>query len=429
MVIVVDYYYLLKKVTFLLGVSPPVKRHKTKEILPAMTNQQQDTDKLIIRILNGTALTEDYVRLKKWLEEDEQNRIYFKQARKVWHITSHTPVSPEELTLALKKYRNYIHNHKFISSVRIFMKISGYAAIAILAFGISYLLLQQNDIQPEKTERQNNNVMLSEEIPSGQIKLKRSDGSIINLSDTTSNIRMETDGTILNRNGERALEYKTTVVPIKEEMIYNELFIPAGERFHLTLADGTGVWLNGGSSLSYPVNFSGKRREIRLCGQAYLEVSKDKQHPFIIKTDKMEIEVLGTSFEVAAYLQDEEIYMTLVEGSVKVSAQGQIIIAKPDEQVILNSLTGGIKSKTVDAHALTMWKDGVLILHNQTFRQMLQKLERWYGVEFFNLTKITNTELFNGKFDREDITTAMETISKSAGISYSIKGRAITIFN
>ena len=185
--------------------------------------------------------------------------------------------------------------------------------------------------------------------------------------------------------------------------------------------------MNGESSLRYPVNFTTEKRIVTLTGQAYFEVSKDEEHPFIVITQNMNIEVIGTSFDVNSYPDSELNTMTLVTGKVKVTTPYKQIIASPNDQIYYNTNTYKTGSQKVNALSEVLWKDGILSLKDLPFEQVLQKLQRWYGYTFINKTTISDNELFNGKFDQEDIDTVMETLALSINIQYSIKNDTIII--
>ena len=188
----------------------------------------------------------------------------------------------------------------------------------------------------------------------------------------------------------------------------------------MLLSDGTRVYLTSNSYLRYPSRFDDDKREVTLVGRAYFEVKKSKV-PFIVNTSDMNIEVLGTSFDVESRNTGISSSVILVEGSVKVNAQGKSQIIFPDEQISLHRSSKELTVKSVDSRMMTMWKDGVLVVHGQTFGELIESLSSWYGVRIVNKSNVSKTERFNGRFDREDIEAAIKAISISAGIIYKIE--------
>lgn len=383
-----------------------------------------NTDLFLTRIFEGKASPDELLQLKEWLG-DEQHYAYFIRFKKLWNATAGTRVSQEALELAVVDYRRYMDSHPVRRVGRLHW-MAAVAAVVLLLSASSYFLFR-NSGQPQPAVP----LPFTEQYQSlnqskHSVTLRYADGRVENLSDAKEAQKIA-DGALLSRNNKRELEYRQqdSAVTVLQ---YHELYVPAGERFNLILADGTRVWLNSETTLRYPVCFTGNTREVQLHGQAYFEVYPDKAHPFHVFTEKMNVEALGTAFDVSAYDEDlEETGMVLVEGSVRVTAGEQQLIAIPDQQVVLRQASGQLDVRSVDARKLTLWKEGVLVIRQLSFKQMVHKLEQWYGVKIVNQTLISDSELFNGKFTREDIRKALETISVSAGISYTIEDGQIVI--
>ena len=166
---------------------------------------------------------------------------------------------------------------------------------------------------------------------------------------------------------------------------------PRGKDYHLTLADGTQVWLNAESHLEFPDRFTGEKREVRLQGEAYFEVKKDIKHPFIVYSDYLTTRVLGTAFNVRAR-SGRDASVTLVSGRVLVKSQDVDQVLTPGQQA---SLTGShLAVKTVDTYPYTQWKEGFFYFDNQSLFNIMQELARWYGVNVsFDDTSKMNVRL------------------------------------
>ena len=155
------------------------------------------------------------------------------------------------------------------------------------------------------------------------------------------------------------------------------LSVPRGQDYHLTLADGTQVWLNAESRLEFPDRFNGNTREVRLQGEAYFEVKKDAKRPFIVHSDYLTTRVLGTSFNMRARSRTDA-NVTLVSGRVQVKAGDATEVLTPGHQA---SLTGSkLAVKAVDTYPITQWKEGFFYFDNQSLFKIMQELSRWYGV-------------------------------------------------
>ena len=217
-----------------------------------------------------------------------------------------------------------------------------------------------------------------------------------------------------------AYEVRDSVVTEEGELSYNQIIVPAGERFSVRLSDGTKVWINSESSLRYPAYFGKSIREVEARGNVYFEVAKDSTRPFVVVSRELKTEVLGTRFEVNTYGDRDEVSATLVEGSVRVNVGSRFVVIKPNQQFTFNTKNGTIEVNKVDAARKVMWKDGVLVIDNEAFRDVIWKLERWYGVAIVNETGLVFTQSFSGEFDREDIHVAIESLCANLNITYTM---------
>lgn len=217
----------------------------------------------------------------------------------------------------------------------------------------------------------------------------------------------------------------------------NTITIPVGGEYSLTLSDGTRVWMNAASTLRFPSEFTGKTREVELLqGEAFFEVAKNTSHPFHVAVSKsaaqgtMNIEVLGTSFNVSAYQTDEDIQTTLVSGAVKVSSESglQSAVLKPGNQASF-SAGSQLEVAKVDTDLATAWKDGFFQYENTPLPKVLDELSRWYNVKVIYKGEPKNETTITGRFDRRSsLQETLESI-RFIGIKleYRLENRAIVI--
>lgn len=201
--------------------------------------------------------------------------------------------------------------------------------------------------------------------------------------------------------------------------------VPAGQRFRLTLGDGTEVWLNAESSLEYPASFQGKgERRVRVSGEAYFEVQRDTAHPFTVDFGAGEsVRVLGTSFNIRAYEGDARHTTTLVEGGIRysVEGQGEGIILRPNEQVNLECATGEREVKQVDAGDYGTWREGIIRFEEERLPELAVRLERLYGVRI-EVDKRLEGCSFTGKIRQErGIGHILELLEKTTGVRHEMK--------
>lgn len=183
----------------------------------------------------------------------------------------------------------------------------------------------------------------------------------------------------------------------------NTLYVPAGQRARITLQDGTEVWLNAKSTLTYPSHFSRKKREVEIIGEAYFNVAKNKNKPFIVSTQHINLHVLGTQFNVSSYPDAGYIQTDLVEGSLKVCDELNLknsVILKPNEQVIIRN-NQMVVENIINSERL-LWKDGIYSFQNERLIDIIDKLQRYYDVTI----DVKDPEIFNvrytGKFRQND---------------------------
>ena len=215
---------------------------------------------------------------------------------------------------------------------------------------------------------------------------------------------------------------------VKEE--YNKLVTPIGGEYRLTLSDGTKVFLNAASELKYPVEFMGDRRVVDLDGEAYFEVHKDNQRPFVVRTKGAEVCVLGTSFNVNTYGDDGRIYTTLVNGSVRVLSvkNGQEKVLTPGMQGVMNMQTGQLMVREVDVESYVAWREGRFVFRTMTLDLIMQQLQRWYDFEVFYQNLELKDYEFRGVIKRDmDLDKVLSVIKVTTNVDFEVKGKVITI--
>ncbi|WP_297089347.1 FecR domain-containing protein [uncultured Draconibacterium sp.] len=184
----------------------------------------------------------------------------------------------------------------------------------------------------------------------------------------------------------------------------NTLVIPYGNRSTINLSDGTKVWLNAGSRLIYPSKFVDKTREVYLVGEAFFDVEKNADQPFVVKTSTLSVKVLGTKFNVSAYPEDNTIQTVLTEGSVEIieSRTGLFntgVVLKPGQLALWSKSTESTKVYTVDTDYYTLWTEGIFSFSNTDLNRIIKKLERYYNIRFDYVDPLDGTIKISGKLD------------------------------
>jgi transmembrane sensor len=208
-----------------------------------------------------------------------------------------------------------------------------------------------------------------------------------------------------------------------------KLSTPRGGTYQVELPDGTRVWLNAASSLKFPVQFSKKERRVLLNGEAYFEVAKNKQHPFVVETSKQEVKVLGTHFNITGYAEDAATKTTLLEGAVRVTDLGgkssiKDVVLNPGQQSVVAGKQ--LKVFEVDTEEAVAWKNGTFIFTGQTLNEIMKQVERWYDVEVVFENNELKTQAFRGTVSRfKNISQLLEVLESTGSVHFRVEGRRV----
>lgn len=336
--------------------------------------------KIILAVLAEEATEEERAQLQAWLNTSEQNMLEFKQIERIYHLSekSYTPTQKDfDVERAWMQVQQRITKKRRHLSMRYWLPYAAASLIGILfIIGGLYFIPQpisEDFVAQQTTEHFKEPTLLLE--GGQQISLKE------------DSFLLHQNGVTIRNNKESQLSYKEKEQQSIKEITWNRLVIPKGNAYELILADGTQVWLNAESELSYPTRFTGNTREVKLKGEAYFKVTKNAEQPFIVKTKEIDIRVLGTSFNVAAYQTDLTTSVTLVEGSVAVSTEnGECHNIVPSEQFSYHKNINNTSIKTVDTNLYTSWMQGKYIFKDATLYEIFNKLAHWYDftVEYRN---------------------------------------------
>lgn len=203
----------------------------------------------------------------------------------------------------------------------------------------------------------------------------------------------------------------------------------AGEKSRLILSDGTIVWLNSESKLTYPPSFKEAQREVSLSGEAFFEVAKDIEKPFVVNSESVSTTALGTSFNVSSFEEDENIIVSLVTGKVKISVDGgETYFLEPGYQMNYKRSGNNASKSNFNISNVISWKDGILIFNQANFQEVRKKLERWYAVKIDAVGEPPADFVITGQFSRnESLELALENMRYGRHFNYQINGKQVTI--
>ncbi|MES2275925.1 MAG: FecR domain-containing protein [Bacteroidota bacterium] len=258
--------------------------------------------------------------------------------------------------------------------------------------------------------------------------LTLANGKKIDLSDAKSGELVKESGLKIYKDRQGKLTYvvqggdSDATQPIS----YNTMETPKGGQWHLILADGTHVWLNAASSIRYPTRFTGAERNVELSGEAYFEVAKKKDMPFIVKTSQTAIKVLGTHFNVNAY-ESADTKTTLLEGSIQASNSSSTILLKPGQQAIARSNASEIQIKNVNTDESVAWKNGYFVFHNDNILNIMNQLSRWYDIDVRYQGDVTQKR-FDGTYSNsKDLPELLNALEQTGIIHFKMEGRRVTV--
>lgn len=382
--------------------------------------------KLIDNFIERTISSEEREVLKKWVFESDANRIIFENQLR---NSKKGSVQDFDADMAYLQFSETIKSKK--QAPKKFLSVIKYAAVvAVLlttAFFASQIFLKDTT---------DNTILVVEnqvdQTDGNEIIVKLADGTIQILNSAGSEYIRDANGKVIASQGGNSLVFDQTDELTETEAVFNEVYIPYGHTFKLTLSDGTLVWLNSGSKLRFPQKFidSNKERIVYLEGEGFFDVTENKEVPFIVNTQEVDIKVLGTKFNISSYETDDSIATTLVEGSVNVyetrMPENGLLLA-PNFQANYNKFKNDFHKKEVDTKMFTAWMENRFVIDNLTFSEILVKLERRHHVKFVNNSKNLDKEIYKGEFKNEGIQSILETISLSTPFEYEIQQNIITI--
>lgn len=257
--------------------------------------------------------------------------------------------------------------------------------------------------------------------------LTLADGSVIALNDAENGTLAQQGNTQVVKQAGGALSYQTKGA-VDKAALYNTIQTPRGGKFHITLPDGSKVWLNAASSLYYPTAFTGSSREVTLTGEAYFEIAPNTQQPFRVLVNNMQVNVLGTHFNIMAYTEEVAIQTTLLQGSVSVSIPGSNKTLQPGQRASLHRQNNTLQLQSdVDTEETIAWKNGQIQFAGADLHAAMRMIERWYDVqvEYRGTVPIAH---FRGSLpSNAPITEVLNQMQQTGEVHFTISGRKIIV--
>ena len=377
---------------------------------------------LIRRSITSSLNEEEEKALQVWLEESEKHRAIYEDMKRFVAVREGYHLKEETRQSFKKNFETRLNTAYRKRGRRVWVKVVGYAAMFILPLmaGMLFFLEQKPAVEVE-------------DYGIGQIvhgakkaTLVLDDGKVVAL-DTSRVMLGQVDGMSV-RTSDQALVYVDSLQKDREVEVQNRLITPKGGEYTLMLADGTKVWVNAASEISYPVRFIKGERRVRLEGEAYFEVAKDSKKPFIVEIDGMEVKVYGTKFNINTRRTDY-MHTTLVEGSVSVKPKGRPeVMLEPNQQAVFNKLSGRVAVQDVDVMPYVAWHVGNYFFENKSMSEIMDELSLWYDIKVFFMNNEVRDERFSGYLPRYgEIDKLLGLIEKTSHVHFEIKGKVIIV--
>lgn len=381
------------------------------------TNEEQYK---MLDYLSGDMSPEEKQAFDAWVSSSQEREEHFKQICRQFHS-----INWSQHWDSIDEGGAYKRIRQASKRRQLYIRVVRYAVVAIIVLGLGFHIFQQEYFQSQPT------IFTTIPIPGDRRPvLTLHNGQSVVLADKGQTIAGSADGVRIELRDSGLLEYLPMADTATGSLNYNTLEVPNGCEFSLVLADGSRVWLNAGSSLKYPERFSNEKREVALEGEAYFEVTPNPKIPFIVHSGAMELEVLGTSFNIEAYPGEEKILTTLLTGSIaqRFTEQGKRIVLLPSQQSVYTIATGNTQVRKADLESVLAWRQEKFIARDERLEDILHKMGRWYGFR----TVFTNPALKEERFHLhcpryKELQAVLNTIQETQGIRFDIHENTVYV--
>jgi transmembrane sensor len=384
---------------------------------------------LLKQYLNNNCTPQQAEEILEFLQQDVSGKIVLQQLQNEFNkaIEENKTIPPEVSRQVRDRLMHLINPARVIPFYRklFFWRIA--AAVIIGFCAASYFLFFDKSDQKSSVTSTAARSLQHDIAPGGnKATLTLADGSSIIL-DSAQN------GSLAQQGNTRVLKLNTGQLaynvndPHNNEILYNTLTTPRGGQYQLTLADGSKVWLNAASSITFPTAFSGKERKVEVTGEVYFEVVKNTSMPFVVKkiNDNTLVQVLGTHFNINAYDDEPAIKITLLEGSVNVLKGNAHTMLKPGEQAIVSSKAMNVVND-VELDEVMAWKNGRFYFEEEDIRTIMRQVEKWYNVDVKYEADIKYS--FVAEISRDvNVSKLLKLMELTELVHFKIEGNTITV--
>ena len=374
---------------------------------------------IIERKLEGVLSSDEEIRFREWVETSEENKIYFHKLETFYKENGFVKeITEQDVDMSWGKFAEQLKKEKRRKRRTLrYWAISGVAACLLVGVLISTWMGRDNSVPSEETKT----------IVAGGSKavLWLSNGEKVELENNVDELK---EASVRIVNSGSVLSYEKNQDTVLKGRVMNKVETPRGGEYGITLADGRRVYLGALSKIEYPVAFDGTKRVVKASGEVYFEVARDTAHPFVVEMTNLDVEVLGTSFNVRDYADEDYVEATLVSGKIKVNAGEESCILEPNYQAVLDKKNNTLETKEVDVSEFVDWKSGKLNVRNKRLEDILNRLSKWYDVYVFYVNEEAKDIRFYANIDRySDMNELLDKFEKTGQVEFRVKGNVINV--
>jgi len=412
--------------------------------------EQQSFTILLDRYLAGDLSTEDELILLEMIEQPEHLAFLESRITGDLKLHSHATEGPEEMRRRLQAYlsgqiRQDQKSRRSLRRIPVILRWAAAAVVLVAVCTATYFMLYQRRADKVPAIARTLKPEVRGDITPGstRARLTLANGTTLILDSLHNGVLASQGNSHVQKLGNGQLSYTPIAGDAarpagREEMTYNALSTPKGGWYQLTLSDGTKVWLNSVSSLTYPVSFNGAEREVTLEGEAYFEVdhtlpqAKDRPFRVHIKSASqhgdMSVMVLGTRFNINAYSDEDAVNTTLVDGAVKVAKDREETLLRPGQQALMEDQDARLKIAPAHIDAVLAWKNGEFHFDSTDIRPIMRQIARWYDVEIAYAESNLDAILYSGGISRKvNVRQLLELLSIDGRLKFELEGRRILV--
>ena len=392
---------------------------------------------LIVKYLNNPEDLTYRLQVEEYRNQSDEHDNFFLETKRLWDLSAKSALLQKvDESVAVANLQSRLSSHstnKKTKTISLRTKVFRWSAASIVLIGlasITYFFSSRDKVSDI------NKPYASDFDPgSNKAVLVLADGRKISLTDIGNGAIAKEAGLSITKTSDGQLIYtvakETTNGESSLRSAFNTIETPKGGMWQVKLPDGSSVWLNAASSLTYPLAFSGRdKRVVELKGEAYFEVAKDEKHPFIVKTTRQEVEVLGTHFNINSYSDESTVKTTLLEGSVRVKAQQISLEAetlKPGQQSVLSAETFSVKN--VDVEEAIAWKNGYFMFNNEKQESIMRKIARWYNVQVEYADAAARDVTYYGSISRfENVSKVLRKFEQTGEVKFEVEKDKIIVY-